>query len=491
MSSVGSSTSSLTQGYVFGSSGGGSSSSSSSGLLQLSGLASGLDTNSIIQQLMAVEAQPQRQLQQKQMLEIARQTALQTITTQLGTLQSAVDAVKDPTLWADTQTVDSSDANLVATRVSGAAAGAYTINVTKLAAADQYTQSSSNTTAAADDTLHIAVGSGSTFDVAVANGDTLAAIASKINGTSGIPVYATVVNNKLVLSGKTTGAANTISITGGGNAGFTFAQSGKAADAQLTVDSGLGPVSVTSSSNTVTNAIAGITLTLKGLETNQTITVGAPAPDTSAIQSKVQAFVDAYNTTVTFIMKKLTEKKVSNPQNEADREQGMLNGDSTLGALLSSMRQAVADVVQGQPAGIQVAAQAGLSTGAASGTIDQDSVQGKLTLDGDTFSSALASSLDNVKALFTKIGSGYSSNGVAKRLDDILDSYTDATSGVMTARVNSEQTLIDGYASQITAWTDRLNAKEASLRMTFTNMEVALAQNQQTLAALDSQIAKL
>ncbi len=490
MSSLTPATSTLTPGYVFGAGGGGSSSNSSA-LLQLSGLASGLDTNSIVQQLMAVEAQPQRLLQQKQMLEIARQTALQTIQTQLGTLQSAVQAIEDPTLWADTQSVDSSDANLVAVRVSGAAAGAYTINVTKLAAADQYTQSSANTSAGADDTLHIAVGAGSTFDVAIANGDSLDTIASKINSTNAIPVYATVVNNKLVLSGKVTGAANTISITGGDVAGFSFAQSGKAADAQLTVDSGLGPVSVTSATNTVTNAIPGLTLTLKGLETNATITVGGPAPDTATIQTKMQAFVDAYNTTVTFIQKKLTEQKVPNPQNEADREAGMLNGDSSLSALLSSMRQSVSDVVQGQPAGFLTAGQAGLSTGAPTGTIDQDAVAGKLTLDAGALSKALSSSLDDVKALFTKVGGGYATNGVAKRVDDVLHTYTDAISGVMTTRVKSEQTLIDGFASQITDWTDRLNAKEAQLRSTFTNMEVALAQNQQTMSALASQIAKL
>jgi flagellar hook-associated protein 2 len=491
MSSVSPSGSTLTPGYVFGSSGGSSSATSSSALLQLSGLASGLDTNSIVQQLMAVEANPQVLLQQKQMLEIGRQTALNTISGQLSTLQTAVQALQDPTIWSDTQTVDSSDANLVATRVAGAAAGAYTVNVTKLAAADQYTQSSANATALADDTLHLSVGAGTPFDIAIANGDSLDTIAGKINAQSGIPVYATVVAGKLVLSGKTTGAANTISITGGDAAGFSFAQSAKASDAHLTVDAGLGPTDVTSATNTVTNAIPGISLTLKGLETNQTVTVGAPAPDTNSIESKVSAFVNAYNTTLTFIRNKLTEQKVANPQNEADREAGMLNGDSSLTALLGSLRQALSDVVQGQPPALRALVQAGISTGAASSTLDQDAIAGKLNFDTDAFESALASSLPDVKTLFTNGGTAYATKGVAQRLNDVLNTYTDGSDGVMATRHKSEQAMIDDYGHQIMDWTTRLQAKEAALRATFTNMEVAMAQNQQTLSAITAQAAKL
>jgi flagellar hook-associated protein 2 len=155
--------------------------------LNLGGLASGLDTNAIVQQLLAVDRQPQVRLQLAQTLEKARQQALRDVTTRLDNLLAAADALKDPTAWADVQTVDSSDAtHLTATRTGGAAAGAYVVTVTKLAAADQYADTSGRTTAAADDTLHLSAGGGADFAVTVTGGDTLATIAARINGTSGI-----------------------------------------------------------------------------------------------------------------------------------------------------------------------------------------------------------------------------------------------------------------------------------------------------------------
>jgi flagellar hook-associated protein 2 len=459
--------------------------------LQLGGLASGLDTNTIIQQLMGVERQPQDRLHLKELLETARQQALKDVSKRLGNLMDAVNALQDPTAWADIQTVDSSDVtHLAATRTGGAAAGAYTVSVTKLAGADQYTQSSANTTAGANDTLHLSVGGGTIYDVQIANGDSLATIAGKINGTSSMPVYATVSGGKLVISGKTTGAANTVSITGGVAAGFTFAQSAQAQDASLTVDSGLGPVAITSASNTVTNAIAGVSLTLKGQTANATITVGSPAPDTGAIQGKVQAFVDQYNSTTAFIQGKVTEQVVVNPQSEADREKGVLYNDTGLESLLSSLRTSLGDFVKGRPGTMQALVQAGVSTGAASATLDQDAIHGKLTFDTDAFSTALTNTFADVKSLFTNATGSYSTEGVSQRLHDLLNTYTSAT-GIMATRDQSEQSQIASLKQQQLDWNDRLTAKEQSLRQMFTNMEVALQQNQLLSSQVSAQLAQL
>src|SRR3954451_990885 len=216
-------------------------------MFNVGGLASGLDTNSIISQLMQVEQQPVTRLQTRQAVEQARQQALKDVRTRMTSLQTVMQTLSDPTMWADTQTVYSSDStHLGVASTGGAAAGAYTVSVTRLASADQYTQTSANTTATADDTFSLSVGTGTAFNVDVKSGDSLDQIASKINGTTGIPVYATVAGGKLVLSGKATGAANGATITGGAAAVFTFGQTAAAKDAQLTVDSGLGPVTVNS-----------------------------------------------------------------------------------------------------------------------------------------------------------------------------------------------------------------------------------------------------
>src|SRR5690348_4995764 len=109
--------------------------------ISLGGLASGLDTNTMIQQLMQVEAQPKVQMQQKQTVEQVRQQALKDIQTRLDNLKTSILSLGDTTVWGDVQTVESGDPTKVAvTRTGGAAAGAYQIGVTQLARANQFTQ---------------------------------------------------------------------------------------------------------------------------------------------------------------------------------------------------------------------------------------------------------------------------------------------------------------------------------------------------------------
>src|SRR5215468_7838730 len=111
-----------------------SSSSGSSPLFNISGLASGIDTNSIVTQLMTIERQPQVRLQQQQTVEAARQQALRDVNTRLSNLQDAIAGLRDVSTWADQQEVDSSDSSHVtALRTGGAAAGGYQIAVSQLA----------------------------------------------------------------------------------------------------------------------------------------------------------------------------------------------------------------------------------------------------------------------------------------------------------------------------------------------------------------------
>jgi flagellar hook-associated protein 2 len=106
----------------------------------------------------------------------------------------------------------SNTAAVTAVLTGGAAAGGFQIGVQQLASADQVTQQSSLTAANADDTLQIQVGAGTPVSIAVSAGDTVATIAGKINATSNSQVYASVINNQLVLSGQVTGAANKTSV---------------------------------------------------------------------------------------------------------------------------------------------------------------------------------------------------------------------------------------------------------------------------------------
>ena len=172
-------------------------------LFNVGGIATGLDTNSIINELLSIDRQPETLLTQQSTIETAKETALKSIQTSMQSLQVAAQALRDPSVWANSQTVTSSNpAAVSAVLTGGAAAGGFQIGVSRLASADQVTQQTALASAGTDDVLHIKVGAGTTADVNITAGDTLATIASKINGNTNSQVYASVINNKLVLSGR-------------------------------------------------------------------------------------------------------------------------------------------------------------------------------------------------------------------------------------------------------------------------------------------------
>jgi flagellar hook-associated protein 2 len=463
----------------------------SSPLQNIGGLASGLDTNTIITQLLQVEAQPKTKLAQQQTVEQARESGLTAVKTSLQSLQTALAGLRDVSTWGDTQSVDSSDASrVVAVRTGGAAAGGYQLSVTRLARAQQLTQGSSLASAAGDDVLHLSVGGGAATDVSISSGDSIQTIADKVNGAAG-PVYAAVANGKLVFSSKTTGLANTISATSDNTLAtdLGFNETISAVDASYTLNG--GPAK-TSASNTVTDAIVGVTLTLKGTTSDVSVVVGAPAPDVGTIQSKIQSFVTAYNATVDLLRSKVNEQRVAVPQNDSDRVQGVLEGDDTLLRVLDGIRGAVSDIVQGRPGSMQTLAQAGLSTGAAvgGGTLNQDALAGKLTLDTAKLSSALNGNINDVRALFANPTGSYDTEGLAQRLSDILTPFTQ-TGGIMDTRIQSSDNQIADLKQEQSDWDVRLSLKEQQLRAQFTAMETALGQAQNQGQWLTSQIAHL
>jgi flagellar hook-associated protein 2 len=472
-------------------------------VLRLGGLASGMDTDSVVSQLMAVEKMPQTRILQQKTVEQARQSALRDVQTRLTNLQTAAAALTDATIWGDTQTVDSSDtSHVTATRTGGAPPGGYLVEVTQLARAAQST-SASLSSVTNSGTLTIQVGSGTSKDVSLNAGESLQAVADRINSTQDMGVYASVSNSKLVLSGKTTGDGNAISVTGGAAADFGFAETTSARSATVVVGDTVGAdghisggTTLHPTSNIVTDAIPGVTLTLRGLTplgSPAGITVGQPAADTGAVKDKVQALVDQYNSTIDFIRSKLNEQKVPNATTDADRAKGVLQGDTGLTSILTQLRRVFSDPVSGRPADLSQLAQAGLSTGSpSSGAINQDAVAGKLSLDPTKLTTMLQTRFSDVKALFTNAAAaGYGDQGLGQRLSAALGNQLNASNGALTLRLRAEQGQIDSLGKQYDAWNDRLATKEAQIRAQFTAMETALSQSQSLQASLASQIAGL
>src|SRR5829696_1233796 len=127
--------------------------------VQLSGLASGMDTEGIISQLMQLEREPATRWTQQKKVTEARESALKDILSRVKNLQTAAKDLKAVTTWADTQTVESSNtAKVTATRVGGAAPGGYSLTVSRLASGDQWSYEWQDPTADTSFTIQTAAG---------------------------------------------------------------------------------------------------------------------------------------------------------------------------------------------------------------------------------------------------------------------------------------------------------------------------------------------
>src|SRR3954467_15336084 len=174
----------------------------------ISGLASGINTSTIIDKLMAIERQPQNRLKTQVSLSAARKSALSDIQTRLKNLQLAAEDLKSVTLWANKQSVDVNDPTKAAVSLSGpAGTGSYQLNVGQLARGSQRWYS--YTSPSSDDTITFSNGHTTTI---TAGSDIDAAVLA-VNSDAGSPVYASAVtdaqsgNKYLVFPGRPPGPA--------------------------------------------------------------------------------------------------------------------------------------------------------------------------------------------------------------------------------------------------------------------------------------------
>lgn len=445
--------------------------------IQLSGLVSGLDTQSIITQLMTVERMPRTKITLDQSAVTKRQSLLQDIATKLTTLKSSVDDLKSISTWGDTQTVTSSDEQkLGVTRTAGAPPGGYDVQIAALASAERRTYDFQPP--AADGPLQIFEADGTTLRASVdlKAGATVDDAVAAINASTDAKLYAVNVNGDLVLSAKTTGVASGFSATGAG------AQTERVAgtDADIFING----TEYQRSTNVITDALPGVTLTLKrktaGTDTVG-VTVGNPGPSQDTVVAKVKAFVDAYNAVVTTTRADLAEKRVPGATTTADAQKGTLFGDSGLSTMLTSLRSAVGSSVQGMT-GLTSLADLGITTGAANTgtTLNQDSVAGKLTLDTAKLTAALNADPQAVRKL---LGGQNGIDGFAQQFGAVLAPFQ-APDGIIAGRITSAGTELSRISDQLTQFDARMDMKQTYYQRQFTALETALNQSQSVGSSL-------
>lgn len=453
--------------------------------LALPGLASGVDTASIVSQLMALDRQTTTRMTYRQAAVTAQRTGLTTVAAKLAALQSAAKALGADASWAQKQTAESSDAKVGVTLVGGAGIGGRTVQVDRLASSMQRGFAFS---AASGGTIHIESDADSTVvaDVTVAAGATLQSVADAINAESAGPVVAAIVKDgdgtdRLVLSSRRTGSASdfTVSAPNVLTADGDYTSPNTALlNASYSIDGVAQPASQT---NVLENALPGLRITLKGVTGSPaTVTVSEPTLDRTAIKDKVKAFVDAYNAVVDTTRAALTEKPITSPSSSFQAGLGQLHGDAGLTSMLGRLRSSMTEVLAGS--GLNDLSDLGISVPKASGgTTTEAARAGHLVIDDAKLTAALEGDWTQVKAFFA---------GFDDQVDAFAKTQTGG-SGVIDSRLKGSERTVSRIQKQIDATNERLDAKEKRLKAQFAAMELALQNSQTQQAWLTGQLAAL
>ena len=470
----------------------------------LTGMASGLDTDSIIQQLMQVEQTKVTAVQKRQIQVQQHKSDLDNVRSALNKIKTAAAALADATLWKATQTTTSSDTSKVDVAVTGGAGiGGHSVQISRLASSAQHGFTFTPNATAGTLTLYYGTGAGadtapnnSKVTINVAANASAQDVATAINANEAAPVYAAVVKNNgvdtLVFSSRKTGE----------HSDFTVDTSGLAAGTQMAADTNYdrtGPnlnasifmdgssTELNPESNVVENAIPGVKLTLKGISSSPvSVVTTQPAVDTTAIAGKVKAVIDAYNSAVDSTRTQLTEKRDPKATTSAGLQQGQLFGDSQLNSMLSQLKNTLTQTLSGL--GLTGLADLGIGIPKATGgAISDDAKDGKLEVDSDKLTAALT-------ADYTKVRDLFSGKGTTKGLSSLISTFVDgqtSTKGIITGRMNTDDSTLKDFDNQITGLNKRMDDEQTRLKAQFAAMEAALNQSQTQQAWLTSQIASL
>jgi flagellar hook-associated protein 2 len=426
------------------------------------GIGSGLDVENIISQLVALERRPIQRLQSEQSQVNAQISAYGNLKSKISEFQSAMAGLGSASSFQVFQGQSSDEDIFTANVDSNALAGSYAVDVQALAERDKiaFGPFADSSTAPGSGTLNLSVGADS-FSIAVGAGDSLADIRNAINESAdNTGVTATIVNSddgaRLVLSSDETGTDNAlqVSVTGDGdgndgdNAGLsalTYVPSGtnyatsisSASDAVVEIDG----FTVTSSSNTITDAVDGISFTAESIGT-ASLNV---TRDDEAILEAVTQFADAYNALRTEI---------------DNQRSGQLEADSTL----LSIEQSVFNVFN---AGSEITGsefsyliEAGISV----------NEEGVMEVDTDKVSDTLNSDFNSFVNLFAAEGEGY-----ANRLASLADSWL-ANDGLIEAREDGLNTQLDRLEDDEFRMEARLEIVEQRIRAQYTALDTLVSE---------------
>jgi flagellar hook-associated protein 2 len=458
------------------------------------GLGSGLDLTALVDQLVAAETQPvANRLNVKESDLQAKLSAFGNLKSTLSTVQDSLTSLSE--IGAGRTATSSRAEVLSASANESAAVGNYSIQVSQLANAQSLASPaySSSSEVVGTGTLTISLGTTDydpetdAYNGFVPNPEkspqvltidsenqTLEGIRDAINEAD-FGVNAAIVNDgtgyRLLLSSEETGVANSLQITvtddnGSGLADLAFdgvatnlEQTVAAQDAQLVING----LAISSPSNSVSEAIEGVSLELKDVSNGDAVTLNVGL-DKSAVSNALDGFIGAYNDLVDLI------QSLTNYDPET-RQASVLSGDSSVRTIASQLRNGLLNQIEGASDVYRYLVDVGVSTES----------NGKLSLDDTKFDTAVTEDFAGIVDLV---------NGFSEQMEQTVSGYLN-TGGFLEARTQGIQARIDDIDDRRVALDRRFEALQARYVKQFTALDTLLGQLQNTSNFLTQQLSSL
>ncbi|WP_312241808.1 flagellar filament capping protein FliD [Pantoea sp.] len=440
------------------------------------GVGSGLDLSSILDSLESAEKASLDPISTQQSSYTAKLSAYGTLKSALTSFQTANTALNSADLFTATTATSSSSA-FSATTSGSTIAGKYTISVSQLAQAQTLTSTQTQS-----DTSTAIASSDSTITIQQANGDdpitiSLTAANSSLSGirdainNADAGVSASIIKTDegkyvLSLTSDDTGEDNSMTVSVSGDSmlqsfmGYDASASGNgmtesvaAQNAELTVNN----VAITNSSNTISDALEGITLTLNDVTTgNQTLTI---AKDTSKAETAINNWVDAYNSLQDTFSSLTKYTAVDAGTDSQDSSNGALLGDSTLRTIQTQLKSMLTNAASTST--YKTLAQIGITS---------DPSTGQLEVDDDKLESALTSNSAGVKAMI--VGDG-KTTGITTTIASNLTSWL-STTGIIQSATDGVSKTLNNLTQQYNDMSDRIDNMVARYKEQFTQLDVLM-----------------
>lgn len=432
------------------------------------GLATGLDTEAIVTELMRVERFPIKRLENDQSYYKSRLNAFSELDGKLKDFLAAAEAI-DTTAELNSPSIKTSSEDYLSASATGTAdVGSYQVTVENLAQQQKdVSQGYADKTSATFGTgsLSLTVGGEASSIMIDSENNSLEGIAGAINEADQ-GVQATIINDgtaspyRLVLTGESVSdsfSLDSSGLSGGTDVNPTMTNTQVGQPAYITIDG----IDVYSDSNTLDSSIPGLSLELLKEDTGVSTTVNVSA-DKDSTKEKIQGFVDAYNGIINYI---------------AEQKSADWGNDSAFRSIKGRLQDMLVTVQSGGGAYSSLS-QIGFET-------ERD---GTISINSTSLSNALTEDYEGVIGLF----SGTAGNdGISTQFAAYLEQMTDTATGLYAGRKESTDSNLRRIDQRILSLEARLEQKEETLRAKFSAMESLVSGMNSQSSFLTQQLAAM